>query len=1640
MANNFELPDQEQDTDALNWGQESPDVFDFSPETQEESPSDKFGEANVKNTAAFKALHTEQPTQVVPEYLQQKKELEKGNAQGVHDTESRIKLKYDQNLVSDAYDILGNKDLPVEDRMSVVNKRKGHFPSMRENLGDTWLEQGIEDNDSPKDHNNRLELYAYADSVRAKQTELAKQVKLTRNAIEKETSTSGKVIDFGALMLPFVQNNDFKKYVDILKDGGALRPDEKNDILHLLGEREKEYSNAVGRMTPDKQIEHVKALRTLLSQAGVLDSGNSFVLQDMLTMVQEGLEPTQRVMDNGNDIVSLAGVAKLGGEVVKGLKATSEATRAAKVGEAFGGVKVGGTEVAEDALKADGGVTVATGTEPTKVVGNEVSVTGEVARKKVATGEEIPTSVLATAQQNNPRIARNMYEVAAKDSEEAANAVTGVSQLESATSPRLPEIVRDDGLVSRKTPDIGSRVKDETALSNPFEKRSGASYFTVREKEGYLSSIRSDFDNVNYKLWNASTQVGRVDVGGVEHYNVRSVYGGRNTGLRGTNQEVVDKVYSSLKGLGVDKSSLKAYVAEGDTFAEAPDDVKDIEKTVVLDQNFKYNISSVVDQIANEGFPERIGSPLGRVITTVESLLPANARAGTYLLPPEFMFNVDSVARPLSIAVDKTEKMNKIFGIQVQGLASSMGKLDKDALASVGEYMKEATEKNWNLSDIDTTAKGFGEEAREVIRKWHKTWEDSFSLRNQQKIDDLNNLGIKMIQSTSNDDSTVRLYGDVIDDGIDVLNLNELLGKGGKTKTVANLVKGKGVPRLYTIGNSTSFDIYKTMLGQNGVLVKPVSKIMVDGRPADYVIVNRNWVQDSIPDGKIITKYQLGRAGYTKGGNPTFITRDGEAIGAIDDVTEARKWADELNSLHVQEQSDFEKLLRSKRQDKADGPYAAVVHKNADEIRRSQVQMEQNTGSLDVIIDGDELSSVDTVRLDKLRRSYHPLSLLQQEVNSVAQIAGMNDTLNLMKTKFMAMYGHLVNNASIKGKNYFPVSKSEISEGDKLTGEAKGFWDYISHQEHQISNGSSVGYKYLANTMADILEASLTKDGKKEFLDEVKTTAGKVARFAGKKRPADFARGLAFRLQVAGSPLRQGVLAAFEMIKNLQVAPVYMAKGQMIKDFSAILLHMQGSKKLAAKVAGRSQSDMNALAKQWVETGTGSATNATYLQHAGIRGEALKDVAAQLQDSGSSVLGAAKLAVKITASPIVVTNKVLMKNFELLEEGIQLASWLAQREHFITKKGISGEKLTQAHQEEISGETRLFTTNLGKAGEIPFQSDVISMFTPYANAVLHQLGVASGFGLKRPKTMIKFAGAYALLFGLPESWVEDVGADPDDGALGEAVSRGMFGFCLNSLFRLFDEGEEKARVSMAKLDPYELGNPLIDFVSTLWADGGSKAIEKSIPKGIQSNVVNFLSDAGKVIFDQDDYADTKDKLVATASLAANLYSGYSAYSRYKIAERTGLLVSSKTGAAYDFDVTHGEAVAQLFGLTTQDQEAYFKINNDKFAREQNIKEGVDELWAQYSRFKSEVDGYTQDQVESYEGAFAMAWSAYSDDPYARNYLAGLIRKSVADGDPIGNSIRKAMPLLPKKDLEALVDQMPASPKKDQLRNMLKYKK
>lgn len=1146
--------------------------------------------------------------------------------------------------------------------------------------------------------------------------------------------------------------------------------------------------------------------------------------------------------------------------------------------------------------------------------------------RRTTSGVE-PASPAITVQNTNPEKAREMHKVIVNaPDDEASHALYGTIRNDAIADDLLMKPADPTGAIAKRVtnPDKNANFEIEPDLDT-LEFRGKTGNTFITEKEKMEARSRVVNDFQNAFNLNYHSNMSQIE-NTERGVKVRAVYGTTEGGFSSA-EEARDLAKLRLREYGIKDDEIKILKRDGGEYVEVKEGEVTPDGDYLVRVDYEHDVSPF--EITNW---ERLDSK-----NYLFDMLPVRLPDSVGSIN-RHIFTPDSTNHPV-IQLAANRAVDNVGGMEAQMVTLSekftkdYGRLDKARQGKVYEYLKEANHKGIKFRPSALKAKGFTDDEIETIRDWKKVWDTVYVLENADAAKTLRSQGYGIIKHGENN-----LFAKPIPKDI------------SKAK-----VYDPQTDSLVTLTRSEMDDLYE----QGGTFAKLRTEMEVGDDIVDRILVRNNTDQylRGIRESDTVLNYRHGyyTVRYKEGSHFLEVpVKDANGkvvrqrtVGVADSIENA-----ELAAKRIAKQTGVDPsevtIRRDLKTQEAQSP-----------LNDAYWDLENAKGRLAQKFRGERLAESTAPNLFGQEESLIdlPEEALARSIQSISARTSMRDFLDASKNRWLDSFGKFAPKNEF-GQPSYPTRSQDIKSAtladNKDVAMARNQWEYIYSLEQGYINHIDEFSKGTFNLVGDIL-------GKYSYTGE------RAARNAAKINPAQGTKGAVFNAYLGMHPLRQAIIQSHQAMRSMALNPKYWHTGQLSRDAAAYsLLKVGGDMTTAAKTAGRSNQEMKEIFKFIEDSGMLDSVDKNNL----VQG-ALFDVADKSRGWKRK-----------TANAVSIPRRIGFDVGEKTNLALNLLTVFDRAKN--QGKNIRDLRV----RDELYGEARSITYSMNRAGDMPYNSNFLSVVMHFAQVPHKAISQVApqwmgGSRTISPGDKAKLFATDMMLFGAGPGAAATIAAsmrgDDDEGELSpeafEILSQGIEGFLLNNAVRMAS-GETDTSINFSSsFRPYS-SEMFVELGENLFGDGNFADMVAESPAGtlhgrMSDAMLTTMQYMSMSMGGGYDEFESETELVDVIKGWASIASGFNDSFKAKAMMETDQLLS-RTGTVIDPSVTNAEAVAQLFGFSTADAERLRELGNLTYKTEKEFRDDVKQYVDELYRFVS----MNVDDPQSFKTSLKMLSQAY----------------------------------------------------------------
>ena len=994
---------------------------------------------------------------------------------------------------------------------------------------------------------------------------------------------------------------------------------------------------------------------------------------------------------------------------------------------------------------------------------------------------------------------RAMVKAIADDpTDQTAMALYGRTRDEALAHTDLPRIAADDGTVERIPTFESPEIKQFAENAERHFRQTLDSPLTDAEKAQAIEKTKQRISNIRTLQSNpAMTSVKVVD----DQTFVQGVYTPANGGVFTDGEEAIRQVKEATRHWGLDDSAYELLTLDGTHFVRRATRsintsrkgggkrARDAKQLKYQDVEFE-NV-----QVGNPTYAVRVNFPETFSVKDVErfdKLKPTKnwldrIWVGKQNTITRMFLNPSSILDPFessraSVAALKTslieQEMTKMFNVVTLGML----KLPAQRQIAVVQRLERANFEEIDINPTMLAAEGFDLGEIKVMMQFKQSNNEMWKLTNMDTAYSERAKGNKLF-------------------------VHEGLGTSLPAKPVSKADDTHVYdPETDTIKLVTADEIARAKVNGGGII--KVEGELRSGDESTQYLFNPNSSDIYLREISITDKLIPYKAGYyhVKYGDPHFIakrvkTKDGETIlrrvGTAPDTIAAKKTLDAFRREDPDAEFEIVPEMRTKEMG---------LDYMTDSGMLGRLSFQKGRGQR--LLSLDESGGLSA----KSTHILNPIDATIQSVKSLSNRMGMRTTIETMKQRWLQEYGHLSDTEWGGKRRIFPVSSDRIAYrdvgkySDKDIADAKTSWNYIKTIEDGFVNGIDDALKssitYLARAIGGKgLEKYLRSGGTNSFASLMNVE--KMLRWASENAsPLETMRMIASVLGLVMHPLRQALiqLSAFTNAFALHPFGIHRSIGAGLALFGRFAEESKGVQEAlgkigikdakihspGAKIAGLSDNQIEEMFKHFQDSGLVSSVHTHNMLSSMMHHFA--DQSSTWNNVGGGVVRAGRKVSRSTKKGVGVAKNV---GFDAGEIGAKMFLFAAEYAHQLKKTGK--QTLTKKEVEDVIGTVSELTSNMDRAGEMPWNQNSISFFMQFTAATYKQVMMFTTSRRFSPTEKARIAAGFAVMWGIPIGMVDGWLAENDMPELVGEASRGLNDMIANLILDgIFDDDSQLA--------------------------------------------------------------------------------------------------------------------------------------------------------------------------------------------------------------------------------------------------------
>lgn len=597
----------------------------------------------------------------------------------------------------------------------------------------------------------------------------------------------------------------------------------------------------------------------------------------------------------------------------------------------------------------------------------------------------------------------------------------------------------------------------------------------------------------------------------------------------------------------------------------------------------------------------------------------------------------------------------------------------------------------------------------------------------------------------------------------------------------------------------------------------------------------------------------------------------------------------------------------------------------------------------------------------------NPFESLSRSISSMSKRVSFGDYLSAMEERFMQRYSDQLVDPTRVPRNYADFKTTQIVDPKKAA-DAKTMFNYYSYLRNGYLN--TVDATVQAAFMSTLRAIEGTSLASKKVVNAL--VAGTEMKPSVAGRAASFTTSMVFH------PMRQAILQSSQTTLLAAIDPVAVFNGSLLRKSVGLraVPFVMGNRKAEealAKGMGIKHSELLSLHKDLEEAGL----LANISRH-NVVGASLEDL------SSINQIQPVRSAFKKFASPF------RKAGFEFGESLQQAAAFIVFRDKALKNKTV----LTSKDIQEVATQARNFTGNMNRAGDMPYNSNWLSLAFQYLQFPHKMfLNMTTNRQLDTP-TKLKMIAANSILWGVPFSQIIPpfvASLIPEDGWTKEWIEDGLMSVVINKMLQ--GVAGDNSSVDVSSIKPLQL-----DFLFEIGRFNFFDAMEYAERAPASSLLRKAKNSIGFMM--QHDYNSARDYAMVAREFM-NIASGMSSAAKSRYAFEYGKAVT-QLGDVTDEDVTAVEAFFMSAGFGTRQERINQRVRSLAMWDAPNIEQTRSDVKLWYDTLKriclsDNLDGRDPQRSDRILAEFP---KAFGNDPRAYNELQGLFQDDlVKNYDP-----------------------------------------
>jgi len=720
---------------------------------------------------------------------------------------------------------------------------------------------------------------------------------------------------------------------------------------------------------------------------------------------------------------------------------------------------------------------------------------------------EHPVSPHATAKQVNPEKARELFETIVKsDSDEVAQALTGVKREQAIVNDAYPQAVTSTGHVVAQPTDIqrNLRIKDMIPeKTKDYIWSTGRVDITDAERVAARAHVVRKFEDAEGITLEPSMSSFTEDGGRIK---IGAMYG-LPEGAFANGVDAINQAKAALRHMNLTDDELILMKREGRDYVP----VSIEEGNTPGSYYVKVETSHEIDPTDITNF-DKFGVRFNFFDRIAQSISGTAGSLQRHIMDAASMLD-KRLTGAASTATDRGSKLEQYLLEEASKYSDKYSHLDNVEKGAVDKYILEANKNEWALDVVDLVARGFNNKQIDALVSWREFWDGHYYLEN---LDLVRTLRVQKYQKL--DTSNTSVFARPV-----TKNMSNNYVYDPETDMVLSLTK-QGMDDLYDNG---------------GTVAKLRRPSEFNGETIEYIAVknNANSYLKDIRDHDMALNY---RDGYynIQYSAPRFVDeiivdKSGKeirrAVAVAGDTPEAQRFASRMstNSLNGEryEVRADDRALRTGSDDWFD-----VNSAKGRIAQRNRGKLLEDGSGMNHLGDGSYI--VD------------PVSSAIHAAKSIAGRTVNRPMLETAKARFVSQYGDFL--TAKEGIKHFPSSVDEIgAKGMQFTkdvADARTTFEYIRYLENGYINSVDNFFKAMMHTLSGAVGSLGAKHNIKGA-----AAVERGAEYISSINPMGLGKNGVFHAYIGTNFLRQLIVQPHQVVRTWFYNPVGALSGSTTK-------------------------------------------------------------------------------------------------------------------------------------------------------------------------------------------------------------------------------------------------------------------------------------------------------------------------------------------------------------------------------------------------------------------------------------------------------------------------------------------------------------